>query len=148
MQKSIVEAFSQLQERVTALRYSPDGRLLVLGTEAAKVHVFQASRYKHIASHQQRDPSDNTVNSEIKDIALCVSTADATAAQLCVSTDNGDGYVATLKVTIENEVPVRTDLVSCVQLKKPKKIENGSIKHVRFVPFPLVQAREVTSQSA
>eukprot|EP00892_Ulva_mutabilis_P012725 jgi/Ulvmu1/9825/UM056_0066.1 len=137
-QKCIVEAFAQLQARVTALRYSTDGKLLVLGTEAGDVHVYQASRYKLIGSHQIRPQGDDVVISEIKDVDLCVSPADSSSVQLCVSTDNGNGYIATLKLIMEDELPSRTEILSCIQLPKPKQLANGSIKHIRFAGYDVV----------
>lgn len=132
LQKVIVEAFASLQHRVTALRYSSNGRLLLLGTEAGNVLVFQASRYRQIASHQLRISSDaDPVACEIKDMDTCTVAEDQTCLQLCLSADNGNGYVVTLKITTENEIPTRSEIVSCMQLNKPKRIENGSLKHAR-----------------
>lgn len=132
VQKSIVEAFTSLQQRVTALRYSSDGRLLVLGTEAGNILVLQASRYRQLASHQLRiSPDADPVTCEIKDMDVCTVADDPACLRLCLSADNGNGYVATLKITTEHEMPTASEIVSCMQLNKPKRIENGSFKHSR-----------------
>lgn len=126
-----MEAFTSLHQRVTALRYSQDGKFLVLGTQAGEVILFHASRYRKIAVHQLQCPGEDAVASEIKDLDICTSAEDPACLQLCVSTDDGNGYVATVKVTTDDAMPTGSEIVSCTQLPKPKKIQNGSIKHTR-----------------
>lgn len=136
-----MEAFTSLQQRITAIRYSRDGKLLVLGTQGGEILIFHASRYRQIARHQLQCPGEDPVACEIKDVDLCATPEDPSCMQLCASADNGNGYVATLEITMANEVPIKSNLKSCSPLKKPKRIENGSIKHARYTPelVPMTQ---------
>lgn len=145
LQNSIIDAFASLSDRITAITFSDDGGLLVLGSAAGVLHVWCATHLKPLGTHSTETGTESE-DSEIKDVHISDVDSDGSTVQIVATTDGGACHVVAVAVTPSTSAPTACNIKSTCSLSKPGSLQNGSSKHCRCpsVRMPLVPLLSVS----
>jgi hypothetical protein len=132
LQKLVVQAFSNLAERPTTIKFSPSGKLIVFGTATGMLHVWNAGKLSAIGSHGLLDGGSSRLHTEIKELDIMEEAQGGSMeVHVCAATDSGDCHLVTFKVEEHSGVPAVCNVKQTAKLSKPKTVANGSIKHCK-----------------
>lgn len=137
LQNSIIDAFASLSDRITAIRFSDDGQLLVMGSAAGVVHVWSALHLKPLGIHST-ETGTVSEDSEIKDVHVSDVDSDGSTVQIVATTDGGACHVVVVSVTPSTAAPTACNVKSSCSLSKPASLQHGSAKHCRCRSAPVI----------
>ena len=130
MQAAIIDSFASLNERITAIRFSDDGDLLVMGSAAGILHIWSAAQLKPIGTHSLETGTVSEA-SEIKDVDISDVGSGGSTVQVVATTDGGACHVIAVKLSPSYAAPTSCSFKNRCALSKPSFLQNGSAKHCR-----------------
>lgn len=130
LQASIIDSFASLSERITAIRFSDDGELLVMGSAAGVLHIWSAAQLKPIGTHSLETGTVSEA-SEIKDVDISDIRAGGSTIQVVATTDGGACHVTAVELSPSYSAPTACSFKNKCELSKPAFLQNGSAKHCR-----------------
>jgi WD40 repeat protein len=133
LQASIIDAFSSLTDRITAIRFSDDGELLVLGSATGVVHIWFAAQLRSVGTHSTETGTVSEA-SEIKDLHVSDVDSQGSTVQIAATTDGGACHVLVVTLTPSYTAPTACKFKDTCSLSKPSFLQNGAAKHCRCFP--------------